>query len=428
MSTDTVHNRVKELIKVPLNELVALQGDLKRLDESSYKKFKSQLLDNGFTSPFHIWIDKKGKKKILDGHQRLRTLKMMKDDGFMLPEAFPAAVIEADNEKQARKILLGLAAVYGKMTDESLSDFMIESEIDMDWLNTNIDLPFISGLDEEPSVDGNEGLTDPDEVPELPKEPRSKLGDIWKLGDHRLMCGDSTSIDAVEKLMNGEKADMVFTDPPYGIAIKNTKGSIEGDEDLSVFEGSLPVIHAFLSASAHVYVYFGVQKLIECAKSFSSYFPIHNLLVQRVTHENKPSPADRFASNYELCFFSNHGSKAFQSGVLQVSKTTMDDARYKGDGFLKKYPALIDVKSTEHNLKSVHPTQKTVEICSTYIEISSKSKERVLDLFGGSGSTLIACEKTNRKCFMMELDPHYIDVIIERWEMFTGKKAELISE
>lgn len=146
INSPVVINRIKEMIEVTLDELIIIQGDLKRLDKTSYDKFKAQLIANGFTSPFHIWIDPKGKKDILDGTQRTKVLKMMREEGIIIPDKFKAVVIEAENEKKAREILLGLAAVYGKMTDESLSDFAIESDISLDWISSNIELPFNSSL------------------------------------------------------------------------------------------------------------------------------------------------------------------------------------------------------------------------------------------------------------------------------------------
>lgn len=307
------------------------------------------------------------------------------------------------------------------------------AELDMSGINSDIgdlgpdfDINMLGIQDFTLDVAEKDFEGDPDEVPEV-VEPVAKLGQIYKLGEHRLMCGDSTDEATVSQLMNGEKADMVFTDPPYGIAIENTNGAILGDSDLSVFEGCLKQIKKFSKENSHIYVYFGVQLLKECITLLNEYFKQNNLLIQRVTHENKPSPKGYFKSNYELCYFSNPEGKPFNEGFLNASEATLKDSRYEGNGKLKTYPALLDKKATEHNLKMVHPTQKTVEICEFYQNISSNKNNIILDLFGGSGSTLIACEKTNRKCFMMELDPHYVDVIIARWEKFTGKKAELLN-
>jgi DNA modification methylase len=213
--------------------------------------------------------------------------------------------------------------------------------------------------------------------------------------------------------MDGEKADMVFTDPPYGVKIKNTKGDILGDEDLNVFNECLPNIELFSKDNSHIYIYFGVQFISECVLKLNEYFKQNNILIQRITHENKPSPSGYFKNNYEVCYFSNKG-KEFNSGVLEVSETTKKDSRYNGDGFLNTYLALTEIKSTEHNAKSIHPTQKTIEICDFYIKISSNQNNVIMDLFLGSGSTMVASHQLNRKCYGMELDPKYCQVIVDR--------------
>ena len=139
---DMVVNRVMEMTTLPLDELIVLQGDLKSLSAVAYHKFRKQLLENGFTSPFHIWVDPKTKKKnLLDGTQRLKVLKMMRDDGVQLPATLPAVVIEAQDKPHALRILLALATQYGKMTDESLSEFAIDAGISLEWIENHIELP-----------------------------------------------------------------------------------------------------------------------------------------------------------------------------------------------------------------------------------------------------------------------------------------------
>jgi DNA modification methylase len=264
---------------------------------------------------------------------------------------------------------------------------------------------------------------DEDEVPET-VEPVCKRGEIYQLGNHRLLCGDSTSKEDVERLMAGEKADMVFTDPPYGVAVVNGQGGIIGDENLSVFENSLPVLKTASKDNAHVYVFCAAGDMLpRSIAAFVKVFPFQNLLPIRCTHENKRGPKGAFKHNYEVCLFGNNNERGFyKTNKIKVSQTTLDDQRYEGDGRLSVYPALWDgERATEHNLRIVHPTQKNVALIEFYLDVSSKSGQTVIDLFLGSGSTLIACEKTNRRCFGMEIDPHYCDVIIERYKKFTGR-------
>jgi DNA modification methylase len=266
-----------------------------------------------------------------------------------------------------------------------------------------------------------------DDVPEVQEQAQTVKGDVWILGNHRLVCGDSTVVIDVDKLMNGEKADMVFTDPPYGINVKNTRGEIKNDSSLDVYKKFIPSILSHLNEKIHCYYFFGSKLCYETLQILKEYFDQTNILIMPITNQTQPYPEGYFSSNYEMCFFTNYkGIKKHNTGIIEVSETTKKDKRYGGDGFLKKYYALSDIPITEHNCNTVHPTQKKVSSISFYMEISSNKNDVIVDPFGGSGSTLIACEKTNRKCFMMELDEHYCDVIIKRWQDFTGK--EVINE
>jgi DNA modification methylase len=267
------------------------------------------------------------------------------------------------------------------------------------------------------------GKCDEDEVPE-PIESIAKMGDIWKLGQHRLMCGDSTSIDAVEKLMAGEKADLWLTDPPYGVGM-------------------------------------------EARERSSSFWVNKNRVNKQITNDDKPIEEmkgfwkDCAASAFAACsdksayyWFACQGGDQMMmmmmslgDGGWQVKHELMwlkdqmvfgrADYHYKHEPILygwkrggthewygdRKQTSVVECKRPRSSV--LHPTMKPIELLEPLLSNSTKQGQAVLDLFGGSGSTLIACEKTSRKCFMMEIDPHYCDVIIARWEKYTGKKAEL---
>jgi DNA modification methylase len=323
----------------------------------------------------------------------------------------------ADDEKrQALAIADNRLTDLSEFDDEALNKMLDELSPDMQEL---------AGYAIDPNDLMNEGLTDEDEVPEV-TEATCKLGDLWILGNHRLLCGDSTDKEQVEKLMDGEKADMVFTDPPYGISVSNSAGGIKNDSNLEVYEASVPIIYSTLKDKSHAYLFFGSKLCMETLEILKKTFVQNNLLIMPITNQTQPYPEGYFSSNYEICFFSNKTElKVHNSGILPVSDVTKKDKRYNGDGFLKKYYALSEEPITEPNNKMVHPTQKKVSSICFYIEISSDAQDIIQDIFLGSGSTLIACEKTNRKCYGMELDPHYCDVIIKRWEDYTGESAVL---
>lgn len=294
------------------------------------------------------------------------------------------------------------------------------SELDLAMISNDLkDLPNLKidllGIkDFKPiNVEVLEPQCDEDEVPEH-VEPTSKLGDIYELGRHRLMCGDSTSIDAVEKLMNGEKADMVFTDPPYGVNYKGghnqkKRSGIEND-DLSgqeltdLFADSLSCAGIVTHEHSAFYIWYANGKAVETFISFSNL----NLKVRAVICWYKVKSGlgafmSQYIPNYEPCIYAHKMNCSPQWFGPTDEKTVWEQKREGRNDY--------------------HPTQKPVELPTRAIENSSKLGQNILDLFGGSGSTLIACEKTNRRCFMMELDPHYCDVIVARWEKYTGKKS-----
>jgi DNA modification methylase len=241
-------------------------------------------------------------------------------------------------------------------------------------------------------------LTDEDDVPPVPVEPVSKLGDLYILGDHRLLCGDSTVLADVERLMGGAKADMVFTDPPYGIGYQDTKrkhAKIANDADLAGIPNLLCLV---LVNSCPLFI---------CCnwKSWSSYEkamkdaekPPKSCIVwdKKVRIQN----LDKFYKQHEFIAYYGPfgGQKTVAGDVWRIDRETSAD----------------------------HPTAKPVALIEKALEYASMPKQIVQDIFGGSGSTLIACEKTGRKCYMMELSPQYCDVIVTRWEQATGKKAVL---
>ncbi len=264
------------------------------------------------------------------------------------------------------------------------------------------------------AVEPTEGLTDEDEVPEVPEQPVTVLGDVWVLGKHRVMCGDSTSIDAVDKLMDGQKADMVFTDPPYGMFLNTDYDSmfaadkahrktgkrfdeVAGDHDDFGPELISTIFTAFPDAK---------EVFIWGADYFSDLIPNRKdgswVVWDKRTNENM----DKVSGNtFELCW-SKQKHKRLIARILWSGHHGM---------------AKDDTKTR------VHPTQKPVELVSWFFDQWGKDCKSVADLFGGSGSTLIACDKTARTARLMELDPKYVDVIVKRWQDFTGKQATLES-
>ena len=260
-----------------------------------------------------------------------------------------------------------------------------------------------------------EGLTDEDAVPEAPVEPKTKLGDIYQLGNHRLMCGDSASIDAVEKLMDGQKADMVFTDPPYGVdydgghATDKRRTKLENDDKTLMYAGALPIAYMASKDGAALYLWFADRFAKDVLTALDeSNFQVRTWIIWNKNLAQFGAIGAQYKPKHEPCIY------AFKKGKAPYWNGKNNEV------------TVWDVK--RHSKNEFHPTQKPVELPVRALENSSKGGDIILDLFGGSGSTLIACEKTNRHAMLMELDPKYCDVIVKRWEDFTGKKAVLLTD
>jgi DNA modification methylase len=246
------------------------------------------------------------------------------------------------------------------------------------------------------------GLIDDDEIPNS-VQTIVKLGDIWLLGNHRLMCGDSTIIDDVEKLMNGEKADMVFTDPPYGVEYQSNRRTKSSQFEIlkndDVILDVAPNIFLILNENSSAFIWTSHTVYPQWRSQFNEYYK--NTIIWYKGCGGMGDLSGNYATDYEMAIFCVKG------------KIKFNDSRGM---------AVWDIKK-DSNSSYEHPTQKPVALGDKAITELTKNGGLVADIFGGSGSTLIACEKTNRKCFMMELSPAYCDVIIARWEKFTGKKA-----
>ena len=255
---------------------------------------------------------------------------------------------------------------------------------------------------------------------EVPKEveTRCKLGDIWQLGTHRPICGDSTDPAVIDRLMDGVKADMVFTDPPYNVDYSNAdrpkpsktnlgkiKNDVMGEDDFIYFLGEVyKRLDENTKTDSSFYIWYADKSTI----AFYSALYETNINFNQMIIWKKPMllGRNRYQYAHEPCIFAVKGSPYFTE---DRTKTTVWDF----GGYDKS--------------KNVHPTQKPFFLPSEALKNSSREGDAILDVFGGSGSTLIACEQLNRKCYMCELDPHYCDVIIQRWENLTGKKAVMLN-
>lgn len=293
-----------------------------------------------------------------------------------------------------------------------------------------------------------------DEVPEVPEEPKAKLGDIYQLGNHRLMCGDSTKEEDVAKLMNNELADLVVTDPPYNVNIGQGGGSVcsmriqnhrtDGatikNDNMDDSEFNVFLIKAFanmyqsLKSGGVFYVWHGQTK----SDIFIQTLRKNQLEIREMLIWNKDRLVmgrQDYQWKHEGCVYGwKDGASHYfiddrkQTTVFEDKKP--DIKKMKKEELVKLLEEIYsDKQSTtiineeRPGVSEEHPTMKPVKLIARQVKNSSRIDEKVLDLFGGSGTTLITCEQLKRNCYMMEYDPHYIDVIIQRWENFTGEKA-----
>jgi len=355
----------------------------RQISTKQYKDLSKSIATFGLVDPIIVNKD----YTVIGGHQRLKVLNEMHTD------TIPCVVLDLSKEKE-RELNVRLNKNTGDFDIDILAN---EFDIDelVDWGFKHIDL----GLNIDKITEGN---TEDDHIPEV-KESRVKLGDVWQLGKHRLMCGDSTKESDVKKLMNGEKADMVFTDPPYGISYSsNMRTKTEKFKELkndNIFLNKwIPLINKF--SNGFVYVWTSWKVLDTWLDMCKEIGKLSNMIIWFKGGGGIGDLKKTFASDYEIALVYNRDNEITGKRLGSVWEIGKDsNSSYK------------------------HPTQKPVELSEIAIKNTSIKNNIVLDLFLGSGSTLIACEKTNRICYGMELDTKYCDVIIERWEQFTGQKA-----
>ena len=387
-----------------VEDLIPYVNNSRKHSDEQVAQIASSIKEFGWTNP--ILID--GTNSIIAGHGRLMAARKLKMEEVPtielshLTDTQRKALVIADNK-------LALNADWDTTLLTIELDDLLKDGFALDILGFNADE--LNALMEPEQVDG---LTDEDAVPEVPEEPVTKLGDIYQLGNHRLMCGDSTSIDNVDKLMDGKKADMVFTDPPYGVSYtgglqdkgKGLKGNAREmikNDDVDLYEEAVTVASIVCDGPVFMFyadtVPFGLYRGIE---------NVNGEVVALLIWKKKGGYGALGASykpNHEPCvLWKKKGTKLNFVGSTKENRIWEED---------------------KEGVNKLHPTQKPVSIPKR--AIGNHNAEIVLDLFGGSGSSLIACEQLGRKARLMELDPKYCDVIVKRWEEFTGKKAELLN-
>ena len=418
-----------EIIYLPTDELTPYENNAKLHPQAQIDKIKASIREFGMNDPIAIC----GKDNIIvEGHGRLLACQQL---GI---ETVPVIRLDHLTDEQRRAYTL----THNKLTMNTDFDLeVLERELNNITLNM-ADFGF-DDIDEtmpEIEEDGFEFEED-EEAP----EPKTKLGDIYQLGNHRLMCGDSTSQPEVDALMAEAQANMVFTDPPYGVAysggmqfkngkaIRNNRQEILNDRAL-IYDISLRTILKHIDNGAFYVCYANSYSIEVLSQLRSIGLDQRSIIIWNKTNTGYGDLNSNYKCNYEPIFYgAKQGKSTNFVGNQNTDYVDEYEAIYYGVKKGKRTNFVGDTTQTtvwsidKPRNNDLHPTMKPLALCAKAIFNSSRSGEIVVDLFGGSGSTLIACEKLGRKCYMMELDPHYVDVIIERWEKVTGKKAEKVN-
>lgn len=397
--------------KIGIDKLIPYARNARTHSDEQVAQIAASIREFGFNNPVLIADD----NSIIAGHGRVMAARKLNLSEVPcirlshLSETQRKAYILADNK-------LALNAGW----ENSLLSVELEELV-----NSGFDISLTGFTQEEMDalkpIEVTEGLTDEDETPEVQEQAVTKIGDIWVMGNHRLMCGDSTSIEQAEKLMTGLKADMVFTDPPYNVAYegrgeKNKLGPIKNDNMADdAFEqfcrDVFATYHAVMKPLACIYVCHPDSQTapkLAFEKTFGELFKKSSTIIW-VKQSAGMGWQDYRAQHEPILYGWKEGGSGKHFYCGDRRKTTVWQI------------------GRDAQASYVHPTQKPVALPEEAIKNSSKGEDVVLDLFGGSGSTMIACEKTGRSSRLMELDPKYCDVIVKRWQDFTGKKATLES-
>jgi len=387
---------------VSVEDLIPYALNSRTHSDAQVAQLAASIREFGFTNP--VLIDEKN--NLIAGHGRLLAARKAQ------LESVPAVVVTGLDDRRRRALVIAdnKLALNAGWDEEALR---VELE------DLAGDFGELMGFSEDELVDllkkddETEGLTDEDAVPEAPEVPVTVEGDVWLLGRHRLMCGDSTSIDAVERLMDGRGVDCVYTDPPYGISIvqgnKVGGGGAFGGKKNEKADKSNVVQSSNFAPVAN-------DDSIEVAVAAISVIATLGAKVEIIWGGNYYAASLPNSSCWIVWDKKNSGNFADCELAWTNQATAVRKFEHMWNGM---------VKASEHGQKRVHPTQKPIALAEWCIDNYAEECMTVLDLFGGSGSTLIGCETRSKDAFVMELSPAYCDVIIKRWQDFTGEQATL---
>lgn len=411
-----------------LTELTELEGNPRIIKKEQFEKLKKSLKDNAdyFEARPIILSNRTGKLVILAGNQRYKAAKAI---GL---ESVPTILLEGLTAEREKEIIIRDNVENGEWNIEMLANDwdaknLVEWGVELPDLETEMEI-----IEDEPP--------EPDEQ----QPAKSKLGEIYQLGDHRLMVGDSTKADQVAELMNGELADLLVTDPPYNVNYESADGKkiindkFDSNAKFELFlKDSLGAADKSMREGAGYYIWHADLNGLPFRSAIEQTgWPLREVLIW--AKNTFTLGRQDYQWQHEPCLYGWKSGAGHYFRDIRTETTIFDDERPIDELTNKELKQLVAnyraslpttiIREPKPTKSEEHPTMKPVKLIARLIGNSSRERERVLDIFGGSGTTMIASEQLNRICYMMELDPHYADVIIERWENFTGQKATRIKE
>lgn len=375
--------------QLQISQLKPATYNPRTISKDEFKGLKASLKKYGLVEPIIVNKD----YTIIGGHMRVKAWTELGNT------TAPCYVLDLDkhNEKKLN-VLLNSQQISGQYDDLKLEEILQDLKLDEDYHELRLNKLATLDLSE---------TTEDDFI--QPKEAKYKveLGDIYQLGEHRLMCGDSCELNDVERLMDGKKANMVFTDPPYGVSYqsharkKSPRFAVLKNDD-TIIDGWIDLLS--IVSEGFVFVWTTFRVLDIWIKSCNVLGDLTNMIIWNKGGGGIGDLTGAYSVDYEIALVYNRGVKLKGKRIGSVWDVGRDQ-----------------VSSYQH------PTQKPIGLANIAIETTTSGGDIVLDLFGGSGSTLIACENTKRKCYAMELDPYYCSVIIERWEKLTNETHKKIN-
>jgi DNA modification methylase len=446
-----IKNRVIELRHINWKKLEWLKPeDYKISSEENLTKLENSLTTNHFIDPFKIWFDEKESKMfILDGHRKQLALTNIETRGSKIPERLPAVFIECKNIKDAAKLVLAYDSIYGKVNNEGLKDYLSLFEIDYSEIAEFTNIPELDASYLNTAEFDEKEL---DEIPEVPKKAQSKTGDLFLIdGRHRILCGDSTDPDQVSRLMDGKKAEIFFTDPPYnvdyGSSLKDKKGSKRGgkkpgrkilnDNFKSSLEFKEFLKRAILAAKpfikGDVYIFMSSSELHTLQSAFAECDGHWSTFIIWIKNHFTMGRSN-YQRQYEPILYGWFNKTShYWSGVRNLGDIYYDEIQKdeEGNPLIRMESGSVESNIWEYprpQKSEDHPTMKPVKLLARGIENSTKPNGIVLDTFSGSGSTIIAAEFTTRTGYGIEMDPIYIDLILKRYKkLYPKSKFECVN-